>query len=115
MFRLAVFACIALCLVQGSFLPAQPYDYGYAVNNLFSHQYKQEAGNGVGGVVGRYGTVDARGNFQYRNYASGAGYPIYGYGLNGYGLRYDGYGLPYGAYGNLGYGYGGVLGHPALI
>ncbi|KAF8773347.1 hypothetical protein HNY73_016018 [Argiope bruennichi] len=115
MFPLVVFACIALSLAQGSFLPAQPYDYGYAVRDPFSHQYKQEAGNGVGGVVGSYGSVDAGGNIQYRNYASGAGYPIYGYGLNGYGLRYDGYGLPYGAYGNLGYGYGGALGYPALF
>ncbi|GBN02683.1 hypothetical protein AVEN_22159-1 [Araneus ventricosus] len=122
MFLLVILACIALANAQGSYHHAQPYDFGYAIRDHHSRQYRQEAGNGVGAVVGSYGYVDGRGNIQYNNYGVGAGYgvPVYGgYGLGygGYGLGYGGYGLGYGVYGlgNIGYGYGGASGYNALL
>ncbi|GBN78610.1 hypothetical protein AVEN_7288-1 [Araneus ventricosus] len=109
MFLLVILACIALA--HGSYPYAQPYDFGYAIRDHHSHQYRQEAGNGLGAVTGRYGYVDGRGNYLYNNYGVGAGYgvPVYG----GYGLGYGGYGV-YGL-GSLGYGYGSALGYNALL
>ncbi|GBO46591.1 hypothetical protein AVEN_177715-1, partial [Araneus ventricosus] len=94
MFLLVILACIALANAHGSYPHAQPYDFGYAIRDHHSHQYRQEAGNGLGAVTGRYGYVDGRGTVLYNNYGVGAGYgvPIYG----GYGLGYGGYGLGYG-------------------
>ncbi|PRD37903.1 UNVERIFIED_CONTAM: Cuticle protein 16.8 [Trichonephila clavipes] len=70
MFLIAIFSCIALA--QASIpLPIygpQPYQFGYAVNDHFSDQYRQETGNGAGGVVGSYGFTDARGIARRVNY-----------------------------------------------
>ncbi|GFY56413.1 cuticle protein 16.8 [Trichonephila inaurata madagascariensis] len=70
MFLIAIFSCIVLA--QASIpLPIygpQPYQFGYAVNDHFSDQYRQEAGNGAGGVLGSYGFTDARGIARRVNY-----------------------------------------------
>ncbi|GBM08173.1 hypothetical protein AVEN_214496-1 [Araneus ventricosus] len=95
MFLLVILASIALVHAQGPYHHAQPYDFGYAIRDHHSHQYRQEAGNGVGGVVGSYGYIDGRGNIQQTSYGVGSGHagPFYGYGVGGYDLGYGGYGV----------------------
>ncbi|GFR31200.1 cuticle protein 16.8, partial [Trichonephila clavata] len=51
----------------------QPYEFGYGINDHFSNQYRQEAGNGLGGVVGSYGFTDARGIARRVNYIADHG------------------------------------------
>ncbi|GFX58496.1 cuticle protein 16.8 [Trichonephila clavipes] len=73
MFLVAILSCIAFA--AGSIIPLevygpQPYEFGYAVNDHFSDQYRQEAGNGAGGVVGSYGFTDARGIARRVNYVA---------------------------------------------
>ncbi|KAF8773320.1 Cuticle protein 10.9 like protein [Argiope bruennichi] len=49
---------------------AQPYNFGYAIRDHTSDQYRQEKGNGLGGVVGSYGFKDARGIVRNVNYVA---------------------------------------------
>ncbi|KAF8773349.1 hypothetical protein HNY73_016020 [Argiope bruennichi] len=109
MFRLVVFACM-LCVSKREF-PGMP------LQQFFSHRTSQEAGNGVGGGSGtlRY-RCPLEETSQYRNYALGAGYPLYGYGLKWIRTQIDGFwdflwGLRKNPLG-FGYGYGGVFGIP---
>jgi len=39
----------------------QPYKFGYDVKDHHGQQYREETGNGAGGVKGSYGFTDARG------------------------------------------------------
>ncbi|PRD37904.1 UNVERIFIED_CONTAM: hypothetical protein NCL1_04762 [Trichonephila clavipes] len=57
MFFLAILSCIALtqASVPLAIYRSQPYKFRYGIKDHFSNQYRQEAGNGVGGVVGSYG------------------------------------------------------------
>ncbi|GFY56409.1 cuticle protein 16.8 [Trichonephila inaurata madagascariensis] len=70
MFFIAILSCIALtqASIPLNIYRAQPYEFGYGINDHFSNQYRQEAGNGVGGVVGSYGFTDARGIARRVNY-----------------------------------------------
>ncbi|GFX58499.1 cuticle protein 16.8 [Trichonephila clavipes] len=104
---------------------SQPYKFRYGIKDHFSNQYRQEAGNGVGGVVGSYGGgfTDARGIARVV-----VANPIIGYEGLGLGPRYGGI-LYDGAYrgldfdrryryyslDNLGYGYGSVLEYTGLL
>ncbi|GFX58514.1 cuticle protein 16.8 [Trichonephila clavipes] len=70
MFFIAILSCIALtqASIPVNIYRPQPYKFGYGINDHFSNQYRQEAGNGVGGVVGSYGFTDARGIARRVNY-----------------------------------------------
>ncbi|GFQ80690.1 cuticle protein 16.8 [Trichonephila clavata] len=70
MFFIAILSCIALTQASGplNIYRPQSYEFGYGINDHFSNQYRQEAGNGAGGVVGSYGFTDARGIARRVNY-----------------------------------------------
>ncbi|XP_055951192.1 cuticle protein 10.9-like [Argiope bruennichi] len=72
MFFLVVLSCVALSQASQILQPilhhAQPYNFGYAIRDHTSDQYRQEKGNGLGAVVGSYGFKDARGIFRNVNY-----------------------------------------------
>ncbi|XP_055949060.1 cuticle protein 10.9-like [Argiope bruennichi] len=74
MFFLVVLSCVALSqasqILQPILYHAQPYNFGYAIKDHTSDQYRQEKGNGLGGVVGSYGFKDARGIFRNVNYVA---------------------------------------------
>ncbi|KAF8773318.1 adult-specific rigid cuticular protein 15.5-like [Argiope bruennichi] len=74
MLCLVVLSCVALSQasqILPAILPhAQPYNFGYAIRDHTSDQYRQEKGNGLGGVVGSYGFKDARGIFRNVNYVA---------------------------------------------
>ncbi|GFX58505.1 cuticle protein 16.8 [Trichonephila clavipes] len=72
MFFIAILSCIALtqASIPLNIYRPQPYEFGYGINDHFSNQYRQEAGNGVGGVVGSYGFTDARGIARRVNYVA---------------------------------------------
>ncbi|XP_055950480.1 adult-specific rigid cuticular protein 15.5-like isoform X2 [Argiope bruennichi] len=74
MFFLVVLSCVALSQasqILPAILPhAQPYNFGYAIRDHTSDQYRQEKGNGLGGVVGSYGFKDARGIVRNVNYVA---------------------------------------------
>ncbi|XP_055951264.1 cuticle protein 14-like [Argiope bruennichi] len=74
MFFLFVLSCVALSQasqILPAILPhAQPYNFGYAIRDHTSDQYRQEKGNGLGGVVGSYGFKDARGIVRNVNYVA---------------------------------------------
>ncbi|GFY56410.1 cuticle protein 16.8 [Trichonephila inaurata madagascariensis] len=72
MFFIAIFSCIALtqASVPLNIYRPQPYQFGYGINDHFSNQFRQEAGNGAGGVVGSYGFTDARGIARQVNYVA---------------------------------------------
>ncbi|GIY10524.1 hypothetical protein CEXT_647211 [Caerostris extrusa] len=48
----------------------QPYKFGYSIRDQNSQQYRQEAGNGAGGVIGNYGFTDDRGIARQVNYVA---------------------------------------------
>ncbi|GIY10530.1 hypothetical protein CEXT_647241 [Caerostris extrusa] len=70
----------AIALAQASIIPQvnrscscpcpQPYKFGYSIKDQNSQQYRQEAGNGVGGVIGNYGFTDDRGIARRVNYVA---------------------------------------------
>ncbi|XP_055949094.1 adult-specific rigid cuticular protein 15.5-like [Argiope bruennichi] len=74
MFCLVVLSCVALSQASQFLSPilphAQPYNFGYAIRDHTSDQYRQEKGNGLGGVVGSYGFKDARGIIRNVNYVA---------------------------------------------
>ncbi|KAF8773323.1 Cuticle protein 10.9 like protein [Argiope bruennichi] len=74
MFFLVVLSCVALSQASQIFPAilrhAQPYNFGYAIRDHTSDQYRQEKGNGLGGVVGSYGFKDARGIVRNVNYVA---------------------------------------------
>ncbi|GIX74613.1 uncharacterized protein CDAR_365901 [Caerostris darwini] len=48
----------------------QPYKFGYSIKDHHGEQHRQEAGNGVGAVVGNYGFTDDRGIARQVNYVA---------------------------------------------
>ncbi|GFQ80684.1 cuticle protein 16.8 [Trichonephila clavata] len=72
MFFIAIISCFVLtqASIPVPIYRSQPYEFGYGINDHFSNQYRQEAGNGVGGVVGSYGFTDARGIARRVNYVA---------------------------------------------
>ncbi|GIX74598.1 hypothetical protein CDAR_365821 [Caerostris darwini] len=69
----------AIALAQASIIPQivpvpvhapQPYKFGYSIKDQNSQQFRQEAGNGVGGVIGNYGFTDDRGIARQVNYVA---------------------------------------------
>ncbi|GBN89822.1 hypothetical protein AVEN_198220-1 [Araneus ventricosus] len=91
---------------------AQPSGFGYAIRDHHRHRYRQEAGNGFGGLARNYGYADGRGNIQQASYGVSDRLvdPVIGYGNGGYGQGYGGNGR-----GNVGYSYGNALGFNALL
>ncbi|GIY10534.1 hypothetical protein CEXT_647261 [Caerostris extrusa] len=67
----------AIALAHASIIPQivpvyapQPYKFGYSIRDQSSQQYRQEAGNGAGGVIGNYGFTDDRGIARQVNYVA---------------------------------------------